>query len=168
MLHVMSGISGSGKSTLAAQLQPDARKVMSADAYFVQSDGSYNFNPKELSIAHAMCMKKFLAEIRYHDSEYDKIIIDNTNVTDAEIAPYVRVAQAYNVRCVIHVMLTAKVNECITRNLHGVPPDTVFKQLKNIRAMMQESCGMPLLADPEHYVGRPLTHRLFNVPVIVH
>lgn len=142
-VYIMRGVSGSGKSTLAAKIAAiTGAAIASADDYFrlparggrdrdVQGarwdyeknapaqPGPYDFNPAELGFAHAFCMREFLDGLRW-----GSVVVDNTNTTAIEIAPYLLAAQAarqevyiVHVRCEAH---TASV-----RNTHGVPSHAI-------------------------------------------
>lgn len=58
---------------------------------------SYRFDPAKLPEAHAQCLKKFIrtAQGNTGGALGDVIIVDNTNSTVAEIAPYYAIAEAY-------------------------------------------------------------------------
>lgn len=87
LVKILSGISGSGKSTYARRHRG---VIVSADDYFVR-DGAYRFNPARLSSAHATCFARYLGAL---DDGHPLVIVDNTNTTAVEIAPYVLAAQA--------------------------------------------------------------------------
>lgn len=117
MVIIMLGVPGSGKSTHAKALQ---LPIVSADDAFVGDDGVYRFNPADLPKAHASCLRRFV-ELVQHGMD---VVVDNTNTSVAEIAPYAALAQAYG-----HELRLLRV-ECdpevaATRNVHGVPAETV-------------------------------------------
>lgn len=87
---VMRGISGAGKSTWVKKHYPDA-VVASADDYFRKPDGAYVFDETKLQEAHIACMRTFLAALQ---EQKPLIVVDNSNVTAAEISPYVLPAKA--------------------------------------------------------------------------
>jgi hypothetical protein len=125
---ILSGISGSGKSTIAMALatNPENGKVWrcSADDHFVDEDGVYKFDFTKLGDAHAACMFKF-ADLMHEEKMgtggvVDTLIVDNTNTSAVEIAPYVALAAAYGVKCEIVTILIDPV-VAAQRNLHGVP-----------------------------------------------
>lgn len=90
---ILSGISGSGKSTYAKKLVGDSFGqeectgvvVCSADHFFMQT-GEYKFDASMLSLAHGECFKDFIEEVQRGTS---LVLVDNTNTSVAEIAPYV-------------------------------------------------------------------------------
>ena len=138
---VLSGVSGSGKSTHARNLileylgiqvpdevtmdmllavtpDDDPRctfSYCSADRYFMK-DGEYQFNPSELTAAHNSC---FLAYISALLEEKELVIVDNTNLSEVEIAPYILAAGAYDYEAEI-ITLRCSMAMCTERNIHGV------------------------------------------------
>lgn len=88
---MMSGVPGSGKSTLVARRWPGA-VVFSADAYFMV-DGEYRFDPSRIGEAHCGCLRSFTETLQVADVEV--LVVDNTNLSVSEIAPYAALAQAY-------------------------------------------------------------------------
>jgi len=119
---ILRGIQGSGKSSYIAKHFPDA-EVCSADNYFMDEDGNYNFNPAELGKAHESCLHRFVVEIWHGQTK--TLVVDNTNVSLWEISPYLNVARAFGheveiVRCEAPAVVAAE------RNVHGVPLKTVI------------------------------------------
>ena len=86
---IMQGISGSGKSTKAHEIAEKHSaigcRVVSADDLFT-INGTYNFDPTLLGEAHKQCMRSFLAALQ--NPEVGLVIVDNTNTTLVEMAPY--------------------------------------------------------------------------------
>jgi hypothetical protein len=113
---LMSGISGAGKDTYIKDRFSDMSVlsiVCSADTFFEKDEG-YVFNPSLLPQAHAACVRKFImnCELTYaddhrygdgsgygygdgYDNEGRNLIVNNTNLSSDELAPYVAIAQAY-------------------------------------------------------------------------
>lgn len=131
-VYIMQGVPGSGKSTHARKLVSDSGGIIcSADDFFLDESGKYNFNPALLGKAHASCMKRFLDSCNRGGSTV--IVVDNTNITIDQMSPYYVVARAYEadveivrVRC--NPILAAE------RNTHGVPRGTVM----SMAARMQD------------------------------
>lgn len=120
---IMIGLPKSGKDTWIKQNRVHER-VVSADDYFVDHEtGEYRFVPEEIGTAHEVCFRNFLYLLRYLRSD---IIVNNTNLTNWERAPYVLAAKAYGAK-VTFVHLTTSSDECIARpdNGHGVPDETI-------------------------------------------
>jgi predicted ABC-type ATPase len=135
---VLRGISGSGKSTLAQELvqkTPASIAWVSADQYFTDEDGGYHFDPAKLGEAHGYCLRQFVANLQL-DSDYgvknSLVIVDNTNTTVAEAAPYMALAAAYGFDALL-VTLDVPVAEAIGRGIHFVPATTVEAQFWRIR-----------------------------------
>jgi predicted kinase len=110
---LMSGVSGSGKSTYARKL---GGVVCSADEFFEKS-GKYVFDPSLLREAHGACLRKFTEALLRGDS---LIVVDNTNTTVVELAPYVALSQAYGAKCEL-VTILCDIRVAAARNTHGVP-----------------------------------------------
>jgi len=124
---VLSGASGSGKSTFAKQLNG---RIVSADSYFMKN-GAYQFNPAELSNAHAHCFRMFIEHLQ---NKKEKVIVDNTNTTVEEISPYMLGAAAYQYSAsIITVQSTLNPQELSARNLHGVGEKIILAQLERIK-----------------------------------
>jgi len=132
---ILSGVSGSGKSTRARKLWNDLEpgtycKVVSADDFFMV-DGEYRFDPKKLSDAHGKCFRDFLAALQ---DDYALVVVDNTNTTSEEIAPYILGAQAFGWEAEILTALPGRMNwvdyylMCEKRNAHGVGFETIKAQ----------------------------------------
>lgn len=124
---IMQGLPGSGKSTWSQREFPAAIRC-SADDYFIGADGSYNFDPSQLSEAHASCLRKFLEGL---SRGVETVVCDNTNLSLWELAPYVQSAAALGyevrvVRCVVSPETAAQ------RNVHGVPATAVAGMAKRL------------------------------------
>lgn len=151
-VYIMSGPPGSGKSTeaknLALDLHRDGEKglIISADHCWSESllnlignpytgipfssiedpnviDAlkEYNFDVKELSKAHQFC---FLGFINALVMRTQNVIVDNTNIHNYEIAPYYLAGESLTANVEILRVKTA-LTDCLARNTHSVPEDTV-------------------------------------------
>jgi len=135
---ILRGVPGCGKSTWARKNRTHV-PVCSADDYF-HGDGEnpheYRFNPAQLGEAHAACLKRFVSLTNTGTD----LVVDNTNTTAVEMAPYVALAQAcgYEVE-IIH--LHCSVETAAARNVHGVPQ-------KSCRSMQDRIQGQSL---PKHW-----------------
>lgn len=148
-VKIMSGIPGSGKSTHAKALVEACEvgpvldrgrvRIVSADDYHMctPGDGSapfYDFKPENISKAHALCLRRFVQEVRGGLPD-ETVIVDNTNTTVVELAPYVALAAAYGHTCEIvtflgpEEMISREIGE---RNVHGVPPEVIQNMFKNM------------------------------------
>ena len=125
---ILCGIPGSGKSTYTRKNHPGAF-VVSADNF----PGLYEtletfpvqlkFNPSLLPAAHGKCLRDFVDVIEDREASIlgvSSIVVDNTNTTVAEIAPYAALALAYGHDLEI-VTLDCFPEDGARRNTHGVP-----------------------------------------------
>lgn len=101
-------------------------RVVSADHHFIKPDGSYAFDPAQLHIAHHRCWLSFLEVIQARKDEQPRqekrlIIVDNTNIGEAEIAPYVLPANALGWNVMIISVVTDRFETASARQQHGVP-----------------------------------------------
>jgi len=137
---VMSGVSGSGKSTYVKNRFVRYFEVVSADDFF-ETSGKYKFDASKLSEAHGTCFRNFIEALQ---SETEFVIVDNTNTTCEEIAPYMLGAQAYGYEAEIitlrepgflpgpsegaHDGTLEYLALCAARNSHGVGANSIFQQ----------------------------------------
>lgn len=130
----MQGVSGAGKSTWIKKNCPDA-VVCSADHYFLDKNGKYNFRAEDLGKAHQSCLRKFVSEVTSPNREDfpNDVVVDNTNCALWEMAPYVQVAAAYDFQVEV-VRLVCDVSVAAGRNEHGVPE----KSVKGMAARMEK------------------------------
>jgi predicted kinase len=119
-VHILCGVSGSGKTTYAWKTWPDAF-IYSADDYFTFA-GEYRFDPKKLGEAHAECLQRFVDTM--DQPELADVVVDNTNTTLVEIAPYVALAQAFGWAVDIRI-LHCTPDVAFARGRHGVPLHTI-------------------------------------------
>lgn len=124
---IMRGLPGSGKSSWIKQQLPDA-SVWSADNYHMV-DGVYRYDPKKAGEAHAWCLKGFLDDLRA-DLKMP-IVVDNTNTTAVEIAPYAAAAGAHKAEFKI-VYLHCPLGLAVARGIHNVPVATMLKMQRNL------------------------------------
>lgn len=135
LVLVLQGVAGAGKSTYAAQrcaefrAQGDTVAIVSADDFFTNNEqGEYRFDANDLGRAHGGCFRAFLNALA---RGVDVVIVDNTNTTAVEIAPYMLGAQAFGYRAEIRRIHTNHV-QAHARNVHGVALATVEKQVINM------------------------------------
>lgn len=134
LLTILSGLSGSGKSTYIKHCCGSA-VVCSADNYFM-SDGEYRFDVSKLSQAHGACFKGTIDALQKGE---DHVVIDNTNTSNEEIAPYVLAAQAFGYEVEIVTLVAPKgmtegdyIAACAERNAHNVPAAGIAGQAQRI------------------------------------
>jgi len=124
----MRGCSGSGKSTFAKLIAKELQSIIvSADYYFSDQYGNYNFDPMKLGAAHGKCFFNFQKAINNNDN----VIVDNTNANVRDAQHYIEHAKdaGYNV-CIIE--MTCDLKTASERNIHEVPEQTIDRHLQRI------------------------------------
>ena len=119
---MLVGLPGSGKSALAASLAAADRAavICSADAWFMSATG-YHFNRDHLGQAHEACRQAFEAAVT---ARIPLIVVDNTNLTAHERAPYLAPALQHGYRVRIRV-LPVTPETAAARNIHQVPRSVI-------------------------------------------
>lgn len=115
--YIMIGIPGSGKTTYIKENLPDVT-VCSADHFFEDSLGNYNFNAKHLQAAHAQCLRKYTRHMLFAHSD---VAVDNTNTSVATVAPYIALAKAFNYEVECIAFTATHMDDCLKRCVHNVP-----------------------------------------------
>jgi len=123
---IMRGLPGSGKSTFVEENFEDAY-VCSADKFFIDNKGNYNFDVRRLSEAHQWCMEEFIDALFVKERE---VVVDNTNMCNWEYANYVLLAENLGYKVRIIVMAAGLHDDTPTetlakRNSHGVDATTI-------------------------------------------
>ena len=119
---IMRGIPGSGKSTVArwiAEAVP-CSQVVSADDYFMVR-GAYCFDRTKLPQAHQECFLKAMHSVL---CKTPMVVVDNTNTSAWEIAPYIMLAESHGMEVLI-LNVECPVDVARKRQTHGVPELTV-------------------------------------------
>lgn len=93
-IFILRGLPGSGKSTLANQLTEKIPNLIicSADDFFLNTSGEYEFNAEKRGEAHKVCQEK--AKKACIDSR--NIVIDNTNIRKWETKYYFDLAKEFD------------------------------------------------------------------------
>jgi Uncharacterised P-loop hydrolase UPF0079. len=133
---VLQGIPGSGKSTLAKEIKDKflgTAQTFSAD-YGMMFQGTYMFQPEKLEKCHRDCFRDFLFYLNDTDLplNHSIAVVDNTNTSNLEIAPYMATAKAYGRRCYVATLYPDTVEGAIKRQLHGVPAKKVYSMAQRI------------------------------------
>lgn len=128
-VYLMRGPSGSGKSTWIKNNIPNA-KIISTDNYFMVN-GEYKFDPLRLPEYHNQALTDYLKLLQ--EDALD-IVVDNTNIRVFEIAPYYRLAEVFGYKVTV-IWIVTKINNCIERNVHGVPSQTIKNQMMSIEPL---------------------------------
>ena len=135
---LVRGLPGSGKSTLAHEIYDEHTGpnieivVLSTDDLFYDSlQYHYLWNPEPLTMAHMLnqykCKEAMLRCI-------DIVIIDNTNVCQEHMQPYIDMAKDYGYEIEIREPETPwamDVKTCFQKCSHGVPIQGIQRMKDN-------------------------------------
>jgi predicted kinase len=126
---ILRGISGSGKSVLANRVVDEFADsvVVSADNYFLNDDGKYEYDARGLSAAHLVCFQDFLDNV---NEEVDIIVVDNRSLRAEEITPYWMVGRSYGYEVVVVNVHEFDLDLCYRRNQHGVSYNAIVNQFQ--------------------------------------
>ena len=126
-LILLRGLPGAGKSTLAKVIlqfrETDEPEVLSADDFFVNENGVYEFDAQKIKEAHQYCQFRCSERMRQQKA---KIVVANTFTQEWEMDDYFKMAERYNYR--VHTVVVE--NRHGNENVHGVPEDKL-QQMKN-------------------------------------
>jgi len=165
---ILMGCSGSGKSTQAAKMaesflnaNPKGRVVhCSADNYpglYTRPEGPATLKPSInfalLGAAHAACFRAFIDACSHSWAAMPErltlVIVDNTNTSAEEIAPYIQGARAFGCEPTVHLVeafaaphrhtgavYEMGAHQLAARNVHGAPSGAIQGQLDRIAAVV--------------------------------
>jgi len=123
-LILLRGLPGSGKSTLAKIIlqlrESDEPEVLSADDFFINEDGEYDFDFAKIKEAHQYCQFRCSERMRQQKA---KIVVANTFTQEWEMKIYFEMAERYNYR--VHTVIVE--NRHGSENVHNVPEDKLQK-----------------------------------------
>jgi predicted kinase len=126
-LILLRGLPGSGKSSLGEIIlhcpgsnSPD---VLSADNFFIDDKGNYNFDATKIKQAHNDCQQKCAERMKL---EISRIVVANTFTEKWEMDSYYEMAERYKYR--VHSVILENRHE--SKNIHNVP-DEKLEQMKN-------------------------------------
>ena len=133
---VMRGPSGAGKSTYVMGNFPDA-VICSADNYWLDGDGNYNFDVEKLHCAHMYCKGLFLESLK---SNEDLIVVDNTNIRTRDYKYYIDLALEYGYNVEVHEMdfKDEHVELFQDRNAHDVPSHVVERMASGFSSCLRD------------------------------
>lgn len=119
-LILLRGLPGSGKSTLGSVIlncfSYENSKPLSADDYFIDENGTYNFDATKLKEAHNNCQQRCAEQMKL---EISRIVVANTFTQEWEMKSYYNMAERYGYR--VHSVIVE--NRHGSENIHSVPLD---------------------------------------------
>jgi len=124
---MVSSIPGGGKTTFTKELlrQNPEGVAVSADDYFVGSDGKYRYIKDGVHLAHKRCQNLFA----YHvDRGTPLIIVDNTNLESKHMVYYHDLAERMGYSFMV-VRLNCDPADAFFRQRHNVPEDEFAKMV---------------------------------------
>jgi len=141
----MRGLPGSGKTTVAERLLKKFMNIYnvvvckcSADSYFMDDEGNYNFDHTKLGKAHGACKFKAATAMRQGIS---LVVIDNTNTTKREVKPYLEMAKehGYSVRQItVGGTSDGDIVTYMERGLHNVPAESMKKMAARLKDSLEK------------------------------
>ena len=114
-LVIIRGIPGAGKSTYAREAYP-THTNFEADTYFIQQDGTYSFDPRQLPAAHNWCYRQALRSLKRGQN----VVVSNTFTQPWEVTRYIEMVETLPQLSIKVITLTSEYD-----NVHGVPPEKV-------------------------------------------
>lgn len=130
----LSGISGAGKSFLSKALRfgmSDEHVVsISTDDFWTDRDLNYNFDPTRLPEAHRWNFTRYLDLL---PNEWKLIVVDNTNTSAVEIAPYYAAAEVHGYQPLV-LRLHVPLMDAMKRSTHEVPLESLAGQWSRFKA----------------------------------
>lgn len=120
---IMRGIPGSGKSTYVKN--ETYSYTFSVDDYHYV-DGVWRFNPTKLSEYHNHCLWTYEQFLLNWPSDIGVVIVDNTNISEWEVAAYYRLAEIHTISVKV-VTCVCGIATAHKRNVHNVPLATIIK-----------------------------------------
>lgn len=116
ILYIIRGLPGSGKSTFAHQI---CDTVISADDYFMDENGNYDFDPALLNQAHDWCFSM----VRLYMESKVTVAVANTFTREKEVIPYMELAEKYGYT----VFSVICENRHGSQSVHDVADNTINK-----------------------------------------
>jgi uridine kinase len=129
---ILRGCSGGGKSFVTEKLNKNIGWVaVSADDYFTDKDGNYNWDATKLGNAHGMCKNTFMESLK--ESTVTNIIVNNTNTQEKEWKFYQQEAE----KAGADVIFLVVENRHGGNNVHNVDESVLMRQETRIQSNLK-------------------------------
>lgn len=131
--YIMRGMPGSGKSFLAKQLAGKTGQIFTADDFFIDEQGNYNWDADKIGYAHQWNHDRTKAAI---NKGISPVILDNTNVSKFELRnlkPLIEYALSKEYETEIKEPNTSwafNPEELAKRNTHGLSQEQIEGKLR--------------------------------------
>ena len=120
----MQGLPGAGKDRWIRRNLVNPR-VCSTDLFPGLYPEPGKIDASKLGQAHAWCLRQFIEAIN-SPAGVRPVVVNNTNLGIAEIAPYIAVARAFGIEPeVVRLHVTPEL--AAARNIHGVPLEVTLR-----------------------------------------
>lgn len=140
IIHI--GLPGSGKTTSIRRIFgdynwiedgvihyiPNRVAVVSSDNYPGLYDKDKDFHPELLAKSHPACFREFIAAML---QGFPVVIVDNTNTSAIELAPYILGAQAHGYAVELREFVVS-IETAERRNTHKVPRASLEAMAKRL------------------------------------
>ena len=128
IIWILRGCSGAGKDFVTSKLSQNIGWIdVSADKYFTDDDGNYNFDVDRLGDAHNQCRVAFIEALK--ESTVTNVIVNNTNTMEKEWAFYKETAEKYG--CDVIFLVVEKRHD--GQNSHNVPSEVIDRHEERIK-----------------------------------
>lgn len=135
---ILRGGSGVGKTTYADKILPQVLEttrdkifVCSADHFFTDEEGNYQFDKAQLGEAHKDCRRAFTKAVIFN-IEHPVVVVDNTNTRQVDMAFYYGLGSLFGT-VEIHELTGPSVNEAISRSVHNTPAKAIKRMFGNLQ-----------------------------------
>ena len=122
---LMRGASGAGKSTYVQVNYPHANVICSNDHHRVV-DGVYKYTDSKEP--QKKCFKSYYNALV---TGQPLVVVDNTNVSAASLAPYIALAELFGYDYTI-IEIETDIETCLKNSQHGVSIDTLYKMAEQL------------------------------------
>jgi hypothetical protein len=129
---ILRGCSGAGKDFVTTKLTRNIGWVsVSADDFFTDKDGNYNWDVNKLAHAHSVCMYNFKEALK--ESTVTDIIVNNTNTKVNDFTYYEKEAKNFDADVIFLVVE----NRHGGKNVHGVGEEILERHENNIKQSLK-------------------------------